>query len=97
MRVLPQEGPELGCLWPLAPAAMERLAAGLESSLCHSSGLAGVLVLPLVALRSRPPLDGAMAEPHAANLGKGLDVLLKKLQGKGPLNVNGFSLPEASL
>lgn len=26
--VLQQEGPELGCLWPLAPAAVERLCDG---------------------------------------------------------------------
>lgn len=62
----------------------------------HSSGLPGVLVLPEVALHSRLPLDGAVSE-CSAKPGKGLDVVLKQLQGKQPLNVKGLSFPKASV
>lgn len=62
----------------------------------HSSGLAGILVLPEVALCDRLPLDGAVSE-RSAKPGKGLDVVLKQLQEKQPLNVKGFSFPKTSL
>ena len=61
-----------------------------------SSGLAGVLELLGVALHSRLPLDGAVAE-RSAKPGKGWDVDLKQLQGKQTLNVKGFSFPETFL